>query len=213
MAKFMQIAVLVVNFVFTVILCYLYDLNNWITDDKADQVIKTTHKYEGFWRICTEIQAGGGLSCEKYDEWIFSPKFPGWILTGRILIGLAIFLGYGACLGLLLGSQISTAVKGDTKKALRLGSTVAVVCSGAMCMTTGIYVFVMMLQDHQEKMWMGSRSFAIGSTTALIPSTSTYVAVFMGAAWTLVGAIGLCCSADDEKEEEGYGPGQQQYYS
>lgn len=192
-----QLLVLVLNFMFTVILCYLYDLNNWITDDKSTQLTKNTFQYEGFWRICTSVK-GGGTSCEKYDEWVFSPKFPSWILAGRILIGLAIFIGYASCLGLLLGSSIATVVdQKGTKKILRLVSSAGIVVAGACTMATGLFVFFMKYSEHADQAWVHRQSNAI-THTALIPTTCTYVSIFMGIFWIIAGLLGFCCRGEEK---------------
>jgi hypothetical protein len=77
MGKIVQGVVLVLNFAFTIVLCYLYDMNKWIALEKTN-VIDTIDHHEGFFRQCSVIN-NDQTACEDYDEWIFSPNFPSWI--------------------------------------------------------------------------------------------------------------------------------------
>jgi hypothetical protein len=117
MGKIVQGVVLVLNFAFTIVLCYLYDMNKWIALEKTN-VIDTIDHHEGFFRQCSVIN-NDQTACEDYDEWIFSPNFPSWILAGRIMLFLAIAGGYLSCLMFLLGSRMSTMFANDESKRSR----------------------------------------------------------------------------------------------
>jgi len=210
MSKIIQGVVLTLNFIFCVLLCYLYDTNKWITDDPSKKLVQTEQQYEGFWRICTVLQSGA-TSCEKYKQAFFDPQFPGWILAGRIMLGLAVLLGFVACLGLLLGSDIATAISNrSTKKTARLVSAILVTIAGALTCTTGLYVFIMMVQN-QHAQYFFDPDHPGRNHAQSIPTTATYSSAIMGGLWVVTGLVGLFCSGSSDTEDEGmemYRPGQ-----
>merc|ERR1711976_237309 len=106
--KAVQAAVLVINFTVVIITCYIYDMNKWIGNDKAERNTQDNRFYQGFWRKCIYKTVQKESVCDTIDEWFFSPNLPNWMIAGRVMVGFAILGGFISTLGFLMGSELST---------------------------------------------------------------------------------------------------------
>jgi len=210
MGKIIQGVVLVLNFAFTIVLCYLYDMNKWISQEQTS-TIKSIDQYEGFFRQCKVVN-GDETACENYNEWIFSPNFPSWILAGRILLFLAIAGGYLSCLMFLIGSRMSNMFANDESKKLNLRRVASVwfIINGAMVVSTALWIFIMVARTYNRQtasnIWFGGQSSG-GQVQKFIPSTACYTAMVLGVAWLANGLAAMFCTGGAFGKGDGYEAG------
>jgi len=190
--------VLIVNFSIVIITCYIFDMNKWIGDDKAQNMVQTVRHYQGFWRKCTINTVKHESTCDFMDEWFFSPKFPSWILAGRIMITFAIIGGFISTIMFLVGSSLSKAMtdtdgspKGS-KRMLQRMAGLSMIINGCLVLISGIWIFVMVARNYNAQtanqiFYNGNSG---GSSKRFVPSRATYGAIALGVVGIVNGLIG-----------------------
>lgn len=199
MGKAVQGAVIALNFLFTVSLCYIYVSDNWVQNEKKGQTIETVTHQEGFWWRCVDYGDGKQKACDDFDEWIFSPTFPSWILAGRVMLFLAIAIGFASTLGFMMGSRMTTMYENSpgSKLMLRRASSVMVFLAGAFCITTALWVFIMTAKQYGDfhSVYYGQGQ-GLHNGMKFIPGAACYGSIIMGSLWLGLGVMACFCTGD-----------------
>jgi len=202
--KAVQAGILVVNFICVIITCYIYDMNKWIGNDKAERQLQDNRFYQGFWRKCVYKTMAKESTCDTIREWFFSPNLPSWVISGRLMVGFAILGGFMSTIGFLLGSELSTALKSSTKQLVKRASGISMVINGGLLFTTGIWIFVLVARSYNART---INQIAYGcegcdSGTNLVPSRATYGAIALGCIGIVNGLVATCFGKKYDEYEQ-----------
>lgn len=199
MGKSVQGAVIALNFLFSISLCYIYVSDSWIQSEKQNQVIESITHQEGFFWRCVDYGEGKAKACDDFDTWIFSPEFPSWILAGRIMLFFAIVIGFGSTVGFMMGSRMTTMYENHPGKklTLRRASSVMVFLAGTFCITTALWVFIMTARQYNDTsmIFYGSQG-QMNSNMKFIPGAACYGSIVMGALWLGLGIMACFCTGE-----------------
>lgn len=201
--KAVQAGVLIVNFVCVIVTCYIYDMNKWIGNDKAERQLQDTRFYQGFWRRCIYQTMSKDSTCKTIQEWFFSSNLPSWVISGRIMIGFAIIGGFISTVGYLLGSELSTALKSKTKQLVKRLSGISMIINGGLLFTTGVWIFVLVARSYNAKT-ISQIAYDCQDCvdTNLVPSRATYGAIALGCLGFVNGLVATCFGKSYEEYEQ-----------
>jgi len=202
-AQAVQGTVLLINFICVIVTCYIYDMNKWIGNDKAERHLEDNRFYQGFWRKCVYKTISKESTCDDIDEWFFSSRLPSWVIAGRMMVGFAILGGFISTVGFLLGSELSTALKSSTKQLVKRVSGVSMFINGALMFVTGIWIFVLVARSYNAQT-IGQIAYGCEGceSTKLVPSRATYGAIGLGCIGMVNGLIGACFGKSYEEYEQ-----------
>merc|ERR1711976_731810 len=197
--KAVQAGILLVNFICVIITCYIFDMNKWIGNDKADRSLQDNRFYQGFWRKCVYKTVTKEHTCDTIREWFFSPNLPSWVISGRLMVGFAILGGFISTIGFLLGSELSSALKSSTKQLVKRLSGISMVINGCL-------MFVLVARSYNANT-IGQIAYGCEGCDGanLVPSRATYGAIALGCIGFVNGLVATCFGAKKhEYEQAGY---------
>lgn len=201
--KAVQAAVLVINFTVVIITCYIYDMNKWIGNDKAERNTQDNRFYQGFWRKCIYKTVQKESVCDTIDEWFFSPNLPNWMIAGRVMVGFAIIGGFISTLGFLMGSELSTALKSSKKMLVKRLSGISMFINGAFLFISGVWIFAMVARRYNQQT-IGQIAYGCEGcgSAKFVPSRATYGAIALGVIGMVNGLVATCFGKQYEEYEE-----------